>query len=392
MRWSGELFGYFASTVADDNVVDFGLVAISLVEAFFSFGDEVVVFVIGDEVDGAAAETAAHDTRTGDATFFSDVVEEVEFFAAHFVVFREPLVGFVHETTDSFVVAAVEGVAYVEDAFFFFDYEFSAEVVFGGDVGFSGVECFFSSVAESFDVEAFSYAFARLATFVVGRVDEFVFNDRVDEDEFVALGVEGEVFKFHRAAVEAHEVAFFAEDGSELVHNAAVYAAVVVFGRLANAGELEFVDGVAIEEVVESESEAAFEGCRRAKTCAEGDIAGENGVEAFYDAATFDSFAADTEYVSSPLLFRSIFFVESKLGVVVDIDREYAHFFSVVGANSRHDNFIDSTGENVTAVVVGVFADKVDTTGRSVKDAFATEMIFELALDFFFHDIMCFIG
>ena len=165
-----------------------------------------------------------------------------------------------------------------------------------------------------------------------------------------------------------------------------------MFGRLAYAGELEFVDSVSVEEVVEGESEAAFEGCRRAKASPEGYISGENGVEAFYDASTFDSFAADTEYVSSPLLFRSVFFVESKFGVVVDVDREYAHFFGVVGADSRHDNFIDSTGENVTAVVVGVFTDKVDTTGRSVKDAFATEMIFELALDFFFHDIMCFIG
>lgn len=39
--------------------------------------------------------------------------------------------GFVHETADSFVVAAVEGVANVEYAFFFFDDEFCAEVVFG---------------------------------------------------------------------------------------------------------------------------------------------------------------------------------------------------------------------------------------------------------------------
>lgn len=63
MRWNwGELFGYFASAVADDNVVDFGFVAIFFVEAFFSFGDEVVVFVVGDEVDSAASETAAHNT------------------------------------------------------------------------------------------------------------------------------------------------------------------------------------------------------------------------------------------------------------------------------------------------------------------------------------------
>ena len=48
--------------VADDHVVDLGLVAVLLVELLFGCGDEVLVEVVAYQVDGAAAEAAAHDT------------------------------------------------------------------------------------------------------------------------------------------------------------------------------------------------------------------------------------------------------------------------------------------------------------------------------------------
>ena len=145
-------------------------------------------------------------------------------------------------------------------------------------------------------------------------------NFGVEEHEGVTVDVEGEIFKFHRTAVETHQMVFLAENGCELVHDTAVHAAIIVFGRLADAGEFEFVDGVAVEEVVKSESEAAFKSGRRAKARTEGNITGKHGVEAFHGAAAFDYFTANAEYIACPLLLGSVFFIEAELGIFVDID------------------------------------------------------------------------
>ena len=40
---------------------------------------------------------------------------------------------------------------------------------------------------------------------------------RVNEHETIVLGTEGEIFKLHRAAVKAHEIAFASEHRCELV-------------------------------------------------------------------------------------------------------------------------------------------------------------------------------
>ena len=84
----------------------------------------------------------------------------------------------------------------------------------------------------------------------------------VNEHEAVVLRAEWEIPVLHRAAVEAHQVTLAAEHRRKLIHDATVHAAIVVLGALADAGEFELVDGIIIEEVVESESEAAFEGGR----------------------------------------------------------------------------------------------------------------------------------
>ena len=71
----------FVGTFADDDRIDLGGMAILRSEAFGHFLDEVVVALFLDEVDGAAAEAATHDTATGYAVLLGDVVEEVELFA-----------------------------------------------------------------------------------------------------------------------------------------------------------------------------------------------------------------------------------------------------------------------------------------------------------------------
>ena len=82
----------------------------------------------------------------------------------------------------------------------------------------------------------------------------------IHEHELVALGIEGEILVLKSFAVEADEAAFLSEDRGELIHDTALYSAVVVLRALADLGEFELVDTVA-EEFVQRECEGAFEGC-----------------------------------------------------------------------------------------------------------------------------------
>ena len=127
-------FGHLAGTVADNYFVDFGLVAILLVEAGLGSGDESRKKLVLHQVDGATTETAAHDTRTDDTAFLGHIVEEVELLAAHLIVLRKAMVSLVHATAYGIVVAGHKCVAHGEDTLFLFNNELCTEVVLGGDV------------------------------------------------------------------------------------------------------------------------------------------------------------------------------------------------------------------------------------------------------------------
>ena len=178
------------------------------------------------------------------------------------------MVSLIHFFADSFVVVSHQSVADVEHTVFLLDHEFCAEIVFSGDVALHLVEGLHSGVAESLHPESLGHAFTGFAAAVVGGVGELMFHAGVYEHEAVAFRVEGEILIFHRAAVEAHKVSLAAEYGSELVHDSAVHAAIVVLGALSDFCELEFVDFVAVEKVVEGECEARFESSAGAETCA----------------------------------------------------------------------------------------------------------------------------
>ena len=69
---------------------------------------------------------------------------------------------------------------------------------------------------------------------------------------------------------------------------------------LTHLGQFEALDLVVAEEVVETESEAALEGCRRAHAGTEGHITGECGVEALDGYAESHHLTANAEDVASP--------------------------------------------------------------------------------------------
>ena len=72
-------------SVADYNVIDFGIMAELFGETVSCFLYEFVVKIGYDQIDGASAESSDHDPGPRYAMFACTLVKEVEFLAADFV-------------------------------------------------------------------------------------------------------------------------------------------------------------------------------------------------------------------------------------------------------------------------------------------------------------------
>ena len=92
-------------------------------EFLLCIGDEGVVELVLDEVDGAASEASAHDAGACHAVCLGYVVEVVEFLTAYLIVAGESLMGEVHLLANFLIVAFDEGIAYGKYAIFLSEYE-----------------------------------------------------------------------------------------------------------------------------------------------------------------------------------------------------------------------------------------------------------------------------
>ena len=196
--------------------------------------------------------------------------------------------------------------------------------------------------------------------------------------------MEREVLVFHRLAVQADEGPLLAEQGGELVHDAALDAAVVVLGHLADPGQFELVDAVA-ENLVQGKGVGALEGRAGTEAGAQGDISGKHGIEAFHLSAPLDHLAANAEDIAGPGLFGLVLLVQAELHELVLVQGEGLHLRGPIDLDGGHDAAVDGAGEDISPVVVRVFADEVDPAGGSVQIAFFAEENLEFLLDSFFH-------
>ena len=122
-----------------------------------------------------------------------------------------------------------------------------------------------------------------------------------------------------------------------------------------------------------------------AQAGAQGHVARKHGVEALDLAAALDRLAAHAEDVAGPLLAGRILFLEAEFHELVEVDGIGPDLLGAVDLDLGHDAAVDGAGEHVTAVVVGVLADEVDTAGGGVQVAGFAEEGLELFLDFRFH-------
>ena len=97
---------------------------------------------------------------------------------------------------------------------------------------------------------------------------------------------------------------------------------------------------------------------------AERDVPAESHVERTDQRPAFLHLLHYAVDVAGPLLCR-FFAVQIHFDRLVVIDRMDPTLLSVVGFDANVDCLVDSTGQHESQVVVGMFADQVDASGRS---------------------------
>ena len=167
---------------------------------------------------------------------------------------------------------------------------------------------------------------------------------RIEQDEFVTLGVEREIGILQRAAVQADQVALLAENRSELIHDAAVHAAIVVLGGLADLSQFEFVDAQRIE-VVQRKGVGRLQRCRRRHAGTQGHVAREYRIETADLTAPLLNLAAYAEDIASPALGGFIGFVQPELRAFTQVERIGPHLVRAVEFDGRHDSFVNRPGK-----------------------------------------------
>ena len=95
-------------TVADNYVVYEGSVTKLSSELLLCSLYKLIVQLILNEVDGAATEATTHHTATCNAALLSEFSEEVELYAAYFVVLTHTPVCLVHLSTYGLVVTLLD--------------------------------------------------------------------------------------------------------------------------------------------------------------------------------------------------------------------------------------------------------------------------------------------
>ena len=290
----------------------------------------------------------------------------------------------VHARADRLVVALLQSLADVEHPFLLADDITGPFVVLLRDPVPDGIELLHRSSAQELLPEHLRHTLARGAAVVVGRTHQLVLHARIDEHQPVALRIEREVGVLQRAAVQPDQVALLAEHRGELVHDAAVHAAVVVLGGLADLRQLELVDAAAAE-VVQREGVGRFQRRRRGHARSQRHVARENRVETADRPAALADLAADAENIPRPALGRLVRLLEAELRRFAQIERIGAHTIRTVEPDGRHDALVHGSGEDETSVVVGMFADQIDTPRRGEQHGARTVKLFEFLAGFLFH-------
>ena len=172
--------------------------------------------------------------------------------------------GLVHSLSDCLVIAFGKGIADIKHPLLLSYHIMRSLVVFLGNPVLDGIQLLHCRSAQELLAESLGHPLAGSAAVIVRRAYKLVLYTGIQKHQTVSVlaRVKREIFIFQRTAVQTDKVAFLSENGSELVHYAAVDSAIVVLGSLPDLRKFELVD-TEIEKIIEGECERAFKGSGR---------------------------------------------------------------------------------------------------------------------------------
>ena len=189
----------------------------------------------------------------------------------------------------------------------------------------------------------------------------------VGDQQLHAVQLDGGVLELHGIGIQEDRVVLFAHGGSELVHDTAVHAVVVVLGILSDQRQLFIGDLIETIERAKREAGHDFKSRGRGKTRAVGDITVNGHVKTAVQlvAAAFES-PYNSLGIIRPLAGPGcVQIINHNLGnaCLRDIDRSETELsvlsllYSSIGAD------IQRAGKYMTAVVICMLTDQIDTAG-----------------------------
>ena len=149
---------------------------------------------------------------------------------------------------------------------------------------------------------------------------------------------------------------------------------------LAHLGPFHVVNLIVAKHVVQRKGEGALQGSARAHACAQGHVAGKSRVEALDGNAQRHHLATNAVDVAGPSGLWSLLVVERELYLVLQVDAVGTHVAGAVGLQFGNHSLFNGAWEYVAIVIVGMFADEVDTAGSGVNiSSGAVEVLDEAA-------------
>ena len=188
-----------------------------------------------------------------------------------------------------------------------------------------------------------------------------MFHHRVYQHDLISFRIKRNIFVFQRTTIQTDQVSFFPEYRSKLVHNTTFHTAIIMFGSLSYFCQFKLID-TQIKYLIQGKSKRTFQRCRRRQTCPQRNISREGRIKTFDFSSTFNYFAHDTEDITSPAFFRSVFLIHTELRIFIKIDCKSPNYILPIRFYLSQHTFINSSRQNKTSVIIGMFSNQIYPT------------------------------
>ena len=275
-----------------------------------------------------------------------------------------------HQFAEEFDVSGLESSHRVDGSLALANHVLGA---FEGDWVFDSaldvVELGFAQLCQVLQVRAYGtqllYSqFALSHAVVIGAGIQFMRGVGIGDNHFDALQFDGHEFEVERIAIQVDSMIFLTLRGGELVHDTAVDTCELMLAELANLSQFSLVI-TGSEDVIESTSSDHFDGGRRTQTGTCGDVTPDENIPAVhYFETTLQVLCNAAQRVVYPAVAGQgcCQLIQAQRNNLRHIQRLEAHLFFIVLGQQHVRAETQGARKNMPAVVVGMLANKVNTT------------------------------